>query len=718
MATPLQSKDPQKTSRTALMTAHELLDALPDPAWLKDTDGRYIAVNPAYRKTCENHTGGGRTEMIGATDFDLFPPQDAERAAAQERDLIATRGAARTEQVMRNSRGEMRRFEVQRFALLDQSGQVAGTVGIARELPEAPPAAGWLGDRERKLLTLVENLPGMAYRCHNDPHWTMEFVSAGCRDLTGREPEEFVGNSVRTWHSIIVPEDRERVWDDVHDQIRQRNAYTVEYRIEHADGSVRWAWERGVGVEPENGRPRACEGFIMDITDTRHYLDELVYRATHDTLTGLANRPMLVDHLKHGIAYGQRYERMVATLVLNVDHFKYVNESLGHDAGDDLLREVASRLRTALRQHDTVSRMGADAFAMVLIDQENLGATSQVMTRILNAIREPFVLRGQEVVVTCSMGCAFYPSDGDDPDTLLRRADAAMRRARELGGNCFHFYSADVDRKTEDRLQLEASLRRAVSRGELFLQYQPQMSLVDGTTVGMEALVRWKHPVLGLVSPARFIPTAEETDLIVTLGEWILEEACRQARTLLDEGFSLGHVAVNLSARQFRDRRLVASVREILQRTGLDPGKLELEITEGVVMYDVDAVIEKMGELKALGVLLSIDDFGTGYSSLSYLRRFPIDRIKIDQSFTREVESSDDAAAIARAVIELGKALGLRVIAEGVEREGQMRFLRRNGCHEIQGYIYARPLDPESLRTLLASGPRSLDEEERPESIG
>lgn len=696
---------------TARILAQSFLAALPDPAWIKDREGRYLAVNAAFRAFYERRMGRDGSPFEGRTDFELFLSEDAEAWRREELRLLAAGGASRGEQLARNARGGSCRLETHRVALLDESGRPAGILGIAEDVTDGL-APERLRESERKLAALVQNLPGMAYRCRNDPQWTMEFVSAGCRELTGRPPEEFAGNAVRTWHSIIVPEDRERVWDEVHDQIRQRNAYTVEYRIERADGSVRWVWERGVGVELQEDRPRFLEGFIMDITDTRHYLDELVYRATHDTLTGLANRPLLVDHLRHGIAYGRRYQCMVAALVLNIDKFKYVNESLGHDAGDELLKEIAARLKAALRQHDTVSRIGADSFAVVLIDQENLGAASQVMTRILNSIREPVVLRGQEVFVTCSMGCALYPNDGDEPDTLLRRADAAMRRARELGGNCFHFYSADIDSKTEERLQLEASLRHAVSRGELFLQYQPQMSLADGTAVGMEALVRWKNPKLGVVSPARFIPTAEETDLIVTLGDWILEEACRQTKKLLDEGFAIGHVAVNLSARQFRDRRLVARVSDILQRTGLDPGRLELEITESVVMYDVDAVIGKMKELKALGVLLSIDDFGTGYSSLSYLRRFPIDRIKIDQSFTREVESSPDAAAIARAVIDLGRALGLRVIAEGVEREGQLRFLRVNGCHEIQGYIYARPLDLSGLRELLAAGPRPLDEAE------
>lgn len=685
--------------------ARALLDALPDPAWVKDTAGRYVAVNPAYRQAYERLTQRSLSEIIGRTDFDLFTREQAETARQQESEIIAARGAHKAQQCLPDSNGKLHRFQVHRIALIDEAGNVEGTVGFAQHLRDQAGGDAELRARAEELKTLVANLPGMAYRCRDEVEWAMDFVSEGCRALTGYAPEEFIQNRVRKWNAVIVLEDLERVWEERREQLRSRSAFSLEYRIQHADGSLRWVWERGRSLTP-GGAGATVTGFITDITDTRHYLDELIYRATHDTLTGLANRTLLLDHLRHGIAYGERYQRMVAALVLNIDNFKYVNESLGHGAGDELLKEIAGRLRIALRDHDTISRIGADSFAMVLMDQEHLGATSQVMTRILNVVRTPMMLQSQEVFVTCSVGCAMYPADGDDPETLLRRADTAMHRARAQGRNCFYFYSADIDSKTEERLHLEANLRRAAGRGELFLQYQPQLRLADNAPIGMEALVRWRHPELGVVSPARFIPLAEETDLIITIGDWVLHEACSEAKRLIDAGLPIGHVAVNLSARQFRNRRLVTRVKEILDNTGLEANRLELEITESLVMHDVESVIDKLKELKALGILLSIDDFGTGYSSLSYLRRFPIDRIKIDQSFTREVDSSPDAAAIARAVIQLGHALGLLVIAEGVEKEGQLRFLRENGCDEMQGYIYARPMDPDQLRTLLAIPPR------------
>lgn len=701
----LPEQHQEKLVSTARTLARVLLDVLPDPVWVKDTAGRYIAVNTAFRKVLQPLTQRNG-EAIGCTDFDLHARDYAERAQREENEIMATRGAVRVQQCLQDAGGRLRYFEVHRIALLDDAGNIEGTIGFAREVADKRGTGDGGHAHERELAALVENLPGMAYRCYDEAGWTMDFVSEGCRALTGHAPQDFIANRARSWNAMIVLEDLERVWEERREQLRATGTFSVEYRIQHADGSLRWVWERAKRSPVGAGEPTAITGFITDITDTRHYLDELVYRATHDTLTGLANRTLLLDHLRHALAYGERYQRMVAVLVLNIDNFKYVNESLGHGAGDELLKEIAGRLRTTLREHDTISRIGADSFAMVLMDQDHLGSTSQVMSRLLNIVRKPMMLQSQEVFVTCSVGCAMYPADAADPETLLRRADTAMHRARAQGRNCFYFYSADIDRKTEERLHLEANLRRAAGRGELFLQYQPQLRLADNVPIGIEALVRWKHPELGVVSPARFIPLAEETDLIVSIGEWVLQEACTRTKSLLDAGLDLGHVAVNLSARQFRDRRLVTRMRDILERTGLAPGRLELEITESLVMHDVESVIGKLKELKALGILLSIDDFGTGYSSLSYLRRFPIDRIKIDQSFTREVDSSSDAAAIARAVIQLGHALGLIVIAEGVESEGQLRFLKENECDEIQGYIYARPLDPDKLTEVLRAPPQ------------
>ena len=682
------------------------LESMLDPAWVKDDAHRYVVVNAAFRRMCEfqlGQTGGGDLEVIDVTDFNLFPLEMAEAAQQEDREVIATRSAKHSDLYIFNPQGESRHFATHRVALLDGNGGVAGTLGVAVDITAQATRRSQLRDSEQLLTTLMQHLPVVVYQRRLDEDWSMQFVSEGCRDLTGYTPSDFIDNAVRTWASIISQDDFVMAWHDVQNQLAKGASYGLEYRVISPDGEPRWVTERGVGLANAAGELTSLVGTITDFTQTRHYLDEMVHRDTHDTLTGVANRPLLVDHLRHGIAYGERYERMVATFVVNIDHFKYVNQSLGHDAGDDLLKGVALRLRGALRDHDSIARLGADSFAMTLIDLDNLGGATQAMQRVLQSVRAPFMIGEQEVVITCSVGCALYPNDGPDPETLLRRADTAMRHARTLGGDCYYFYSADSDRFTEERLYIEGNLRRAIENGEMMVNYQPQVDAKDGHFIGMEALVRWKHPEMGMVSPGRFIPVAEETDLIVSIGSWVMEEACRQVKVWLDEGFAVGHVAVNLSPRQFRDERLISKVSEILKRTGLDAKHLELEITEGLAMKDVDSVVAKLKELKSLGLQMAIDDFGTGYSSLSYLRRFPIDRLKIDQSFTREVNSSSDGAAIARAVIQLGHALDLRVIAEGVETEDQLKFLRENGCDEIQGYYFSRPLDAKALREFLVA---------------
>lgn len=690
--------------------ASSFLEAMPDPAWVKDAGHRYVVVNRAFRQMCLFQTGGAELDVIDVTDFNLFPLELAEQSVHEDGEVIASREARHGKLFLFSPAGESRHYATHRIALLDGKGGVAGTLGVAVDITQQAVRDLRTRDNERRLAILIENLPLVVYQRLPDEHWSMLFVSEGCLGLTGYAAADFLHGGVRTWASIISPDDVSIAFHDVQNQLAKGSSYNVEYRVLSPDGTPRWVTERGVALSNAAGELTALVGTVTDFTQTRHYLDEMVQRATHDTLTGVANRPLLVDHLRHGIAYGQRYERMVATFVVNVDHFKYVNQSLGHDAGDELLKGVALRLRGALRDHDSVARLGADSFAMTLIDIENLGGAAQAMKRVLAAVREPFMIGTQEVVVTCSIGCALFPNDGPDPETLLRRADTAMRHARTLGGDCYYFYSADSDRYTEERLYMEANLRRAVDNGELLLQYQPQVDAKDGHVIGMEALVRWKHPEMGMVSPGRFIPVAEESDLIVSIGSWVMEEACRETRALQDEGFAVGHVAVNLSPRQFRDERLIPKVAETLARTRLDPKHLELEITEGLAMKDVDAVVAKLKELKSLGLLMAIDDFGTGYSSLSYLRRFPIDRLKIDQSFTREVNSSSDGAAIARAVIQLGHAMDLKVIAEGVETEDQLGFLRDNGCDEIQGYFFSRPLDPKALREFLTARAKAQTE--------
>jgi diguanylate cyclase (GGDEF)-like protein len=381
-----------------------------------------------------------------------------------------------------------------------------------------------------------------------------------------------------------------------------------------------------------------------------------------------------------------------------------VNDSLGHSLGDHLLRAVASRLESSLRAMDTVSRLGGDEFVMVLSDHKSAQSVSGELQRIVESFSQPFALDGRDVYVTASVGVALYPQDAQDPESLMKSAELAMYRAKESGRNTYQLYTPELQTRVTERMALESMLRRAPERGELALHYQPQVDLRTNRVFGCEALIRWSQPDLGMISPAKFIPLAEETGLIVPIGEWVLRTACRQCKAWQDAGLPTVTVAVNISARQFREKNLLQTVAKILAETGLDPRLLELEVTESVIMHDAQNVIADLQAFRDMGVKLSIDDFGTGYSSLSYLKRFPVDRLKIDQSFVRDITSDADDAAIAQAVITLGHTMNLRVIAEGVETAEQLTFLRGHHCDEMQGYLFGRPLPADEFAQLLASG--------------
>jgi diguanylate cyclase (GGDEF)-like protein len=425
---------------------------------------------------------------------------------------------------------------------------------------------------------------------------------------------------------------------------------------------------------------------------------ELEYRATHDQLTGLSNRALLIDRLQSAICAAQREGRMVAVVYLDLDSFTFINTGLGNACGDEFLRETARRLARLVRGRDTVARIGSDEFVILLGGLDSAERSSARLNAMLAAVRQPVTLAGKDTVVTCSIGAAIHPLDGEDAEILLRRANSAMLRAKSSGKDNIQLYATTRDAAVAERIELETELRRAVPAGELVLHYQPKLELASGRFAGAEALVRWDHPRRGMLLPASFIPLAEDSALIVALGERVLLQACQQARSWRDAGFPDKTVAVNLAARQLRDGRIVDTVKEALRTTGVAPSSLELEITESSIMHDIGRATGLLHQLKDLGVVISIDDFGTGYSSLSALRNFPVDKLKIDRSFIHEIETVPSAAAVVLAVISFARTLGMRVIAEGVETVGQAGFLYRHGCDEIQGYLVARPLPAEQLQ--------------------
>jgi diguanylate cyclase (GGDEF)-like protein/PAS domain S-box-containing protein len=440
-----------------------------------------------------------------------------------------------------------------------------------------------------------------------------------------------------------------------------------------------------------------------DITERKASEQRILHLAHYDSLTGLPNRALLADRMRVAINRAARQAKRLAVLFVDLDRFKAINDSLGHDIGDHLLKAVAERMQTSIRSVDTVSRVGGDEFVVLLSEIETAEDAARVAQKIIEGLSQPYQIEKHELLLTGSVGICIYPDNGMEPNILLRNADASMYTAKEAGRNRYQFYSEDMTARAIERLSLEHDLRGAVERGEMFLVYQPQIELATGRIIGVEVLMRWRHPARGLISPVRFIPVAEDTGLILSIGEWGLRESCRQARSWYECGLLNASISVNVSAVQFRQIDFVEVIEHALRESGLPPDSLELELTESAVMQGAEPALNKLRELDALGVKVAIDDFGTGYSSLAYLRQFTVDRLKIDQSFVRDVPGNNDAEAIAAAIVAMGLNLGLRIIAEGVETEAQAEFLQSVLCKEGQGYLYAWPMTADEFEAWVGA---------------
>jgi len=573
---------------------------------------------------------------------------------------------------------------------------------VNRHLTSVRESEAALKLRDRAIESSVNAIVITDARAAGEP---IVYVNPAFERITGFSAAEAVG---RDWTFLHGDDTDQPGLEGIRAAIRSQREGHAILRNYRKDGSLFWNEVFVAPVRDPEGGVTHFVGVLNDITDNRRYQEELEHQANHDSLTDLPNRNLLRDRIGQAIVFADRYAQVAVIAFLDLDNFKLINDSLGHDAGDQLLKLAAGRLASLLRASDTVARIGGDEFVLVLHFSDGDGMIGQHIQRLLTSIAQPFTINGREVFVTCSVGVSIYPQDGRDGDTLLRNADAAMYRAKEQGKNTFQFYTRELNERVGERLDLESDLRRALERGELAVYYQPQVELATGRIVGAEALVRWRHPSRGAVDPGRFVMIAEETGLIVPIGDWILRTACEQIKAWLGAGLPPLVVAVNLSARQFRQTQLADIVEAVLSETGVEPRFLELELTETVVMHDPKEAEAALRRLKSMGLRVAIDDFGSGYSSLNYLKRFPIDKLKIDGSFVQDLPENGDSAAIVLAVISLGHSLGLRVIAEGVERKSQAAFLRAHGCDEIQGYYYGAPM-PASEFTELLRSPPALD---------
>jgi diguanylate cyclase (GGDEF)-like protein/PAS domain S-box-containing protein len=522
-----------------------------------------------------------------------------------------------------------------------------------------------------------------------------------CKELLGLRPESTANFEVLM--NSVHPDDREMMADRFQAAIEEKREYSLEFRVVWPDGSVHWQAAKGRAFYDESGRTTRMAGIAMDITASKVAEEQIQYLAYYDALTGLPNRTLLQDRLATALAIARRQKHKVAILFFDLDRFKDINDSLGHSVGDLLLQEVAERLKKWAREQDTVARLGGDEFLLMLTHVKDVPDAAVAAERLMDAITTEFVVHGHTLNVSCSVGISIFPEHGADPETLIKNADAAMYRAKDDGCNNFRFFTADMNAQIIERLSLESRLRLALDKKQLFLVYQPQIDIASGRITGLEALLRWEHPELGLVPPDKFIRIAENSGLILPIGEWVLRTACSHARTWQDKGLPAVTIAVNVSVVQFRQDGFCELIRRVLDETGLAPQYLELELTESLLLANADLMLSVVQELKAMGVTLAIDDFGTGYSSFSYLRQFRVSKLKIARVFVRDVALNPDDAAITAAIISMAKSLHLKVIAEGVENEAQMSFLRGHQCDEIQGYYFSKPLAFDNVADKLQS---------------
>lgn len=650
---------------------------------------------------CAGLTGYAAPELLsspGASYTGLIYADDRERSAAEISAALAAERRFSIEYRITSRGGAVKWVRERGAGRRAAAGDAWLIEGIVEDITIERAAFRSLKDSERRFRGLFENASEGIFQ--SSPAGVYLNVNRALAAIYGYEtPDEVIAAVGDIERQLYVDPTRRAEFV----KLIQLNGSITNFvsEIRRRDGERIWISENARTVYDDAGNLLCYEGTIENVTEAKRTQENLEYLANHDAVTGLPNRLLMNDRLRQMMLQAQRNGSVVAVALIDLDHFKLINDTFGHNQGDQLLQTVARRMQACLRDSDTVARLGGDEFVLLLSGEGRGEALSQVAQRVLKAIALPWRIEQRELSVSCSIGVSVFPRDGRDVQTLLKNADTAMYKAKELGRNNSQFYSADMNAAILERLELQNALYHAVEAGKFVLLYQPKVDLASGKIAGMEALLRIDDEKRGLLLPQNFISIAEETGLIVTIGEWVMREACRFNKSLQARGLPPLRIAINLSARQLMHNELLRTVEQTLQDAGLAAEYLELELTESMVMHDPEDVIATLNQLKALGVHLSIDDFGTGYSSLSYLKRFPVGSLKIDQSFVRELGEDDNAAAIVRAIISLGHGLDMQVIAEGVETPQQLAFLMENRCDAMQGYLFSRALNADEFVTLL-----------------
>ena len=670
-----------------------ILESLDDAYYEVDIRGKPVYHNPAF------------SQMLGY-DYDYRVGEDNRNRQTPEMSAVVYKaftevlhtGVSKAGQSWQYLHKDGSVIDVEGSVLLvkNEQGKPIGFRGILRNVTERRKVDQALRESEARFRAMT-NLS-------SDWYWEQD------ADLRFTRMESRYANSAAKPHRLIgrrISESALQVqlaggWEEFNDTMVARKAFRDV--VMHRDSTGQAPYFISISGEPVfngEGLFTGYRGITREITEQKVAEEHIHHMARHDSLTGLPNRMMFSSLLNVAIPTAARYKRDFAVMFIDLDRFKFINDTLGHEAGDTLLKEITARFKQTLRTSDVIARLGGDEFVVLVQEVSDREHAATVARKILSAAIKPMVLVGQECRVTASIGIAMFPGDGEDEQALMKNADSAMYYAKEEGKNNFQFYSSDINSQSLERLTLESNLRRAMEREEFTLNYQAKLDLRSGAITGVEALLRWQNAELGSVSPAKFIPVAEETGLIVHIGRWVLKTACEQNVAWQRQGLPPINMAVNLSVRQFADENLVEDIATILRETGMTPGLLELEITEGMLIHNIERAIKLLTAIKQMGVRLAIDDFGTGYSSLGQLKNFPIDTLKVDRSFIRDLATDSEDRAITTAIIAMGKTLSLTVVAEGVETIEQQDFLRGQACDEMQGYYFSKPIAADEFATLL-----------------
>ena len=733
-----QRKEMEVALRESEQRYRLLAENASDVIWVRNLDLELTYISPAIEKL----RGFSVEEALGQGIAEILTPASAKFFDEFYKDILSMTASVSPEQIkdehltleleMLCKDGSRVWTETRMSFLLDEHGNLGGILGVTRDIAERKQAENELNrlnaelekrvqertaeltneiaerQRTENALRESEERYSLAVRGANDGLWDWNlksgeiYFSPRWSSMLGFEESE-VRSSPDEWFERVHPQDLSKLQTAINLHLNgDTSHFECEYRIRHSNGDYLWMLCRGLAVRYADGRAYRMAGSQTDITDRKWVEERLAHDALHDALTGLPNRVLFIDRLRQRLEYAKRHpDELFAVLFMDLDRFKIINDSLGHSVGDTLLASIARHLRSILRPDDTVSRLGGDEFAILLNRVNDVGDTIRVAERILAQLKSTDMLRSVSRSSTASVGIAMSTGNYTEPQELLRDADSAMYRAKALGGGRYQIFDATMYENAVALMQMEADLKLAVENQEWQVYYQPIISLESGEIAGVEALLRWMHPKYGMILPLSFIPVAEETGLIIPIGAYVLREACAQVKAWRDNDHPNLWVAVNISGRQFQDKNLIKVVEGTLHEIGLSGDGLRLEITESVAMKDLVHTISVLNELNKLGVSISLDDFGNGYSSLSYLKQFPLKVLKIDRSFIRDNDSDKNAEAITSAIIFMGQTLNLEVVAEGVETEEQLKFLKSQFCDEAQGFLFGRPMPGEELSKLL-----------------